>query len=132
MLKLGEQFEQSKESGTVFITYKRYSFVPKKQKNAMDVDTAPESEREYPCLVRAVCGKSKISTLVEPKDTEKFQEACGNVMRLHMMDKLKKKVKTGAKVEAKKGVKRATGEGKKLGKGGQEETETRGKKSMKV
>ncbi|KAJ3216350.1 hypothetical protein HDU67_009618 [Dinochytrium kinnereticum] len=65
----------------------------------MDIDnddTTPSSDedesKEYACLVRSVCGKSKCTTLVEPRDTEKFQEACGNVMRLHM-DSLKKKEK---------------------------------------
>ncbi|KAJ3111248.1 RNA-binding signal recognition particle subunit srp14 [Phlyctochytrium bullatum] len=132
LLKLGEQFEGSKAKGTVLITYKRYAYVPRKQLkairlaaksagDAMDVDGAPavaapklptgDDDQEYGCLVRSVCGKSKISTLVEPKDTEKFQEACGNIMRLHM-DRLKKKDKS------KKGKEAAAGKGGAAGKKG--------------
>ncbi|RKO88001.1 hypothetical protein BDK51DRAFT_39090 [Blyttiomyces helicus] len=68
------------------------------------VNPTPETllnpDVEFPCLVRAVCGtagKTKISTLVLPADTDRFQDEYGNIVLAHM-DSLKKKVKKPKKV----------------------------------
>ncbi|KAJ3412510.1 RNA-binding signal recognition particle subunit srp14 [Chytridiales sp. JEL 0842] len=119
LAQLAKLFESSKDKGTVYITYKRYNYAIKRQniaarklepkptppaKPSPPLPTDPSAdENVYPCLVRAVSGKSKISTLVEPKDLAKFQEGCGNVFRVHM-DSLKKKerVKKGKTVGGEK------------------------------
>ncbi|KAJ3196182.1 RNA-binding signal recognition particle subunit srp14 [Irineochytrium annulatum] len=101
LAELSTQFENSKEQGTVYITYKRHSFKTKAERVGLGDAQPDPSTAEYPCIVRSVCGKSKISTLIEAKDTERFQTACGNVLRLHM-DNLRKKDK---KAKAGKGDK---------------------------
>ncbi|KAJ3034868.1 hypothetical protein HDV00_004556 [Rhizophlyctis rosea] len=92
---LSKLYENSKDKGTVYVTMKRFSHVKKKEaKETPEVLTSPDTE--FPCLVRAVCGKGgkkKISTLVHPNDTDRFQEAYTNIIRLHM-DSLKKKERT--------------------------------------
>ncbi|KAI8853790.1 signal recognition particle, SRP9/SRP14 subunit [Chytridium lagenaria] len=113
LLELAKQFENSKTKGTVQITYKRYAYEPKKSKKSTSMDVEESEDTEFPCLVRSILGNNKISTLVEPRDTEKFQEGCGNIMRLHM-DSLKKKekVKKGAAAAVEKKKKKG-GKGKK-------------------
>ncbi|TPX63134.1 hypothetical protein SpCBS45565_g06853 [Spizellomyces sp. 'palustris'] len=61
-----------------------------------------DPETEYRCLVRAVGGSTKISTLVNPQDTDRFHDAYTNIIRLHM-DSLKKKERT-KKVKKPKGA----------------------------
>lgn len=85
---LNTLFEKSKESGTVYLTMKRYSHpvvkAAKKNNETLDDDL------EYPCIVRVACGKKKASTLVQPADLEEFNADYSNIARLHM-DSLKKK-----------------------------------------
>ncbi|GBB86214.1 hypothetical protein RclHR1_12650007 [Rhizophagus clarus] len=57
--------------------------------------------KEYSCLVRAVYGNSKISTLVSPSDTDKFITGYSNILKVHM-DSMKKKERKKEKLKAKK------------------------------
>jgi hypothetical protein len=58
----------------------------------MDVDVkSEEQDIEYSILIRAVSGKRKISTRVQPKDSEKIQLQIHNLYKLHM-DSLKAKL----------------------------------------
>jgi len=57
--------------------------------------------REYSCLVRAVYGDIKISTLVSPPDTDKFITGYSNILKVHM-DSMKKKERKKEKLKAKK------------------------------
>ncbi|KAI8825038.1 signal recognition particle, SRP9/SRP14 subunit [Fimicolochytrium jonesii] len=112
--QLNTLYSSAKASGTVYVTMKRYAYEEQKQKRKDEKSGAsapiPSSSSEttsstYPCLIRAVCRNSKISTLVQPQDTDRFHDAYTNIVRLHM-DSLKKKervkkVKSKAKAKAK-------------------------------
>ncbi|EXX63260.1 uncharacterized protein OCT59_013417 [Rhizophagus irregularis] len=58
-------------------------------------------DKEYSCLVRAVYGNFKISTLVSPSDTDKFITGYSNILKVHM-DSMKKKERKKEKLKAKK------------------------------
>ncbi|KAI9090491.1 signal recognition particle 14-like protein [Phlyctochytrium arcticum] len=83
--QLTKLYQNSKEKGTVYVTFKRYSH--DKRKDAAKLN---DPDTEFPCLVRAVSGSSKVSTLVQPSDTDRFHDAYTNVMVLHVTS-LKKK-----------------------------------------
>ncbi|KAG0493226.1 hypothetical protein HPP92_004220 [Vanilla planifolia] len=59
--ELTSMFEQTKEKGSVWVTFKRSSMKSKAKKNKME--TAGE-DIEYKCLVRATDSKKSISTAV--------------------------------------------------------------------
>ncbi|KAI8909417.1 hypothetical protein PhCBS80983_g00704 [Powellomyces hirtus] len=83
--QLTKLYEKSKEKGTVYVTMKRYAYNVRK-----DPATLANPDTEYPCLVRATSASTKISTLVNPQDTDRFHDAYTNIIKLHM-DSLKKK-----------------------------------------
>lgn len=99
-VELGQFYEKSKTAGTVSVTMKRMT-APRlvkasKVKKAMPkggdavVENATESDVQYPCLVRAVYKKNKISTIIAPDDFDRFQNAYSTIIRAYM-DSLKKK-----------------------------------------
>lgn len=66
--------------------------------------TSAEAEgehKEYPCIIKATNGKSarktakkiKISTLVQPQDTESFTLAYGSILKAHFSLTMRKKAK---------------------------------------
>ncbi|KAJ3092892.1 hypothetical protein HK102_000868 [Quaeritorhiza haematococci] len=73
----------------------------KDDEQKLSEETVDEPDKEYPCLVRSVMGKSKISTLVQPNDTDRFHEAYTNIIKMHM-DALKKKERPKKAKKAKK------------------------------
>ncbi|RIA93509.1 hypothetical protein C1645_762174 [Glomus cerebriforme] len=91
---------------------KRYTWESLKTKKDRDIEknktpdkqSVEEKEtdnKEYSCLVRAVCGNIKISTLVSPSDTDKFITGYNNILKVHM-DSMKKKERKKEKLKAKK------------------------------
>ncbi|KAI8644611.1 signal recognition particle, SRP9/SRP14 subunit [Parasitella parasitica] len=99
-VELGQFYEKSKTAGTVSVTIKRMTAAKlikaskiKKEmpKGGSAVVANTENDTvEYPCLVRAVYKKNKISTIIAPDDFDKFQNAYSTIIRAYM-DSLKKK-----------------------------------------
>ncbi len=108
LLELTKLFQQQrlKTSGSLSLTMKRYdgrtkpkAKLTKKQRleqknspsNSSNTPTTHDSV-EYKCLVRAVYGSKKLSTVVSAKDINRFQLAYSNLLKANM-DTLKKKAK---------------------------------------
>ncbi len=107
LLELTKLFQQQrvKNSGSLSLVMKRYdgrtkpqAKLTKKQrleqkKSTVSTPTTTTHESvEYKCLVRAVYGSKKLSTIVSAKDINRFQLAYSNLLKANM-DTLKKKVK---------------------------------------
>ena len=110
LLELTKLFQQQrvKNSGSLSLTMKRYSgktkpkpkltkkqrLEQKKSATTPSSSTTPATHDsvEYKCLVRAVFGSKKLSTIVSAKDINRFQLAYSNLLKANM-DTLKKKVK---------------------------------------
>jgi len=107
LTKLFQQ-QRVKNSGSLSLTMKRYdgrtkpkAQLTKKQRleqkkssttkssNLPNTPTTHESV-EYKCLIRAVYGSKKLSTIVSAKDMNRFQLAYSNLLKTNM-DTLKKK-----------------------------------------
>jgi signal recognition particle subunit SRP14 len=111
LTKLFQQ-QRVKNSGSLSLTMKRYdgrtkpkAKLTKKQRLEQKKSSAPTSSNlsntpttsshetvEYKCLVRAVFGSKKLSTIVSAKDINRFQLAYSNLLKANM-DTLKKKAK---------------------------------------
>lgn len=106
-LELTKLFQQQrvKNSGSLSLTMKRYDGRNKppakmtkkqrlEQKKSPSASTATSTHEsvEYKCLVRAVYGSKKLSTIVSAKDINSFQLAYSNLLKANM-DTLKKKAK---------------------------------------
>lgn len=105
-------FDKARTNGHVDMVMKRYDGstkpTPKPRKNVKQkgkkillAKLPPASEpfeepEEYLCLIRAVLKKQKISTVVHPRDINKFQIAYSNLLKSNM-DGLKKQKKAKAK-----------------------------------
>ncbi|KAI8973566.1 signal recognition particle, SRP9/SRP14 subunit [Mycotypha africana] len=100
-VELGHLYEKSLTSGTVSVTMKRMTVdrlikaskvkkeMPKGGQEVVD-NKDKKDTIQYPCIVRAVYKKVKISTIVAPADFDRFQNAYSTVIRAYM-DTLKKK-----------------------------------------
>lgn len=98
LVDLGRLFQKAKASSSISITMKRYDGRTKpKPRNVDELPPPPE----YNCLFRASVGPKKISTVVHPKDVNKFQLAYASMLKLHM-DSLKKRDKKADKDKEKK------------------------------
>ncbi|KAI8334475.1 signal recognition particle, SRP9/SRP14 subunit [Blakeslea trispora] len=97
-VELGQFYEKSKTAGTVAVTMKRMtetrllkaSKVKKEMPKGGAAVIENKDETQYPCLVRAVYRKNKISTIIAPEDFDRFQNAYSTIIRAYM-DTLKKK-----------------------------------------
>ncbi|BGP14380.1 hypothetical protein JCM10213v2_002327 [Rhodosporidiobolus nylandii] len=116
--RLGALFEKQKDKGTVFITQKRFTYVPEAGPSSAtggaeaDVEMAEpagdEEEKEYPVFFRATDGESKkemkvkISTIVQPADFDAFLLSYHAVLRSSFSAGLrpKRKKTTSAKAAA--------------------------------
>ena len=82
MTELTKFYQKAKGAGTVLVTMKRYDGrtkpVPRNAKKSQPVLAEP---MEYKCLIRANMGSKKLSTVVLPKDLNKFQLAYSNLIR---------------------------------------------------
>lgn len=90
-------FRKARSQGSVTLTMKRYDGrtkpTPREGRKPL-----PEPS-EYMCLVRATLKNKKISTVVHPKDVNKFQQAYCNLLKGNL-DGLKKLKKTKTKAKA--------------------------------
>nr|CAH8819382.1 unnamed protein product [Trichobilharzia regenti] len=92
LTSLHKFFNQSKSSGSLYITMKRYDGrvkpIPKRSQKAKDAHVASENS----CLIRATLGNQKISTVVHQKDMNRFNQAYSNLLKANI-DGLKKRDK---------------------------------------
>jgi len=110
LTELTKLYNSKKESGTVFITFKRYEHKvvekePKEGQHAKNPTKkqikADLAEGEPKCLIRATDGNNiKISTMVSAKDLVRFQMAYSNIIKVQM-DNLKRKEKKKKKAQKK-------------------------------
>ncbi|THD22730.1 Signal recognition particle 14 [Fasciola gigantica] len=92
LTNLNKLFVQSKNGGSLYITMKRYDGrtkpVPRKGPKTTEVATSQENS----CLFRVTLGNQKISTVVHPKDMNRFNQAYSILLKASM-DGLKKRDK---------------------------------------
>ncbi|KAG0565221.1 hypothetical protein KC19_8G174700 [Ceratodon purpureus] len=95
--ELTKLYENTKKSGTVWVTLKRSTLQRQKKRKTIEETPAKVPEpSEFRCLVRATDGKKKISCSLTAKDHLRFQTSYGTVLKAHM-DSLKKKEKKDKK-----------------------------------
>lgn len=95
--ELTRLFKDSRTKGAVTMVMKRYDGRTKPHPRE-GRKPLPEPT-EYMCLIRATLGSKKISTVVHPKDVNKFQQAYCNLLKGNL-DGLKKLKKTKTKAKA--------------------------------
>mmetsp|Transcript_29241 Transcript_29241/g.66269 ORF Transcript_29241/g.66269 Transcript_29241/m.66269 type:complete len:131 (-) Transcript_29241:116-508(-) len=99
LARLADLYDANRSSGTVYVQMKRFQgrlASVRRKRFKRQVEAAKGQEPQ--CLVRARSNTkkvSKISCVIDAKDTVRFQLALGNVLRLHM-DGLKRKKKQEA------------------------------------
>eukprot|EP01098_Paradermamoeba_levis_P008592 TRINITY_DN355_c0_g1_i3.p1 TRINITY_DN355_c0_g1~~TRINITY_DN355_c0_g1_i3.p1 ORF type:complete len:114 (-),score=44.95 TRINITY_DN355_c0_g1_i3:22-363(-) len=95
LAQLNDLCQKSKSKGTVFLSFKKYNGKPvsKKKEKEDAKDKKKETNTGDQCLIRAVSGDSKISTILKAKDLARFQLNISNVLK-NNMDTLKKKEKS--------------------------------------
>ncbi|CAH9090362.1 unnamed protein product [Cuscuta epithymum] len=79
--ELTSMFERTMEKGSVWVTLKHSSDKSKAQRNKLK--TSGE-KIEYKCLIRATDGKKNISTMVGPKDHQRFQASYAILLKARM------------------------------------------------
>ncbi|KAL6527149.1 RNA-binding signal recognition particle subunit srp14 [Orobanche gracilis] len=79
--ELTNMFERTTEKGSVWVTLKHSSDKSKVERNKMK--TAGE-KIEFKCLVRATDGKKNITTMVGPKDHQRFQSSYATILKAQM------------------------------------------------
>ncbi|CAH9083713.1 unnamed protein product [Cuscuta epithymum] len=79
--ELTSMFERTMETGSVWVTLKHSSDKSKAQRNKLK--TSGE-KIEYKCLIRATDGKKNISTMVGPKDHQRFQASYAILLKARM------------------------------------------------
>ncbi|KAL2459866.1 Signal recognition particle 14 kDa protein [Forsythia ovata] len=79
--ELTSMFERTTEKGSVWVTLKHSSEKSKVQRNKMK--TSGE-KIEFRCLIRATDGKKTISTVVGPKDHQRFQASYATILKSRM------------------------------------------------
>jgi len=92
LTELPKFFHRSRTGGpgSVVVTMKRYDGHTKPKPR--DGTVAGQQHQELKCLMRAKLGTQTISTVVNPKDINKFQLAYASLLKLNM-DNLKKREK---------------------------------------
>ncbi|KAL1557226.1 RNA-binding signal recognition particle subunit srp14, variant 3 [Salvia divinorum] len=79
--ELTNMFERTTDKGSVWVTLKHSSDKSKVKRNKMK--TAGE-KIEFKCLIRATDGKKTISTMVSPKDHQRFQSSYATILKARM------------------------------------------------
>ncbi|XP_046987244.1 signal recognition particle 14 kDa protein [Schistocerca americana] len=97
LTELTRMFQRARNSGAVVMVMKRYDGRTKPHP-AKGKKPLPEPT-EFMCLMRATLKNKKISTVIHPKDVNKFQQAYCNLLRGNL-DGLKKLKKTKTKAKA--------------------------------
>ncbi|XP_075222467.1 signal recognition particle 14 [Lycorma delicatula] len=95
LTQLTKIFQRARGGSSVVLTMKRYDGRTKPKPKEKKL---PEPS-EYMCLIRATCKKQKISTVVPPKDVNKFQQAYCSLLKGNL-DGLKKLKKVKIKAKA--------------------------------
>ncbi|VFQ92329.1 unnamed protein product [Cuscuta campestris] len=95
--ELTNMFERTMEKGSVWVTLKHSSDKSKSQRNKMK--TSGE-KIEYKCLIRATDGKKNISTMVGPKDHQRFQASYAILLKARMTALKKRERKDRRKAAA--------------------------------
>ena len=75
--QLHKMYKNTKNSGSVCLSFKKYNGAPPKAKKAI-----ASGQYEPCCIVRAVAKKKKISTFIKAEDVVKFQGQLTNVMKV--------------------------------------------------
>ena len=83
LTQLTRILEKSRDSGTIYVTMKRYAGKEGKSRGGVNPS-------ECRCLVRAIGAKKKISAMVAAKDHRRFMKSYGNILKISL-DSLKKK-----------------------------------------
>uniref|UniRef100_A0A7S0Q5G9 Signal recognition particle 14 kDa protein n=1 Tax=Coccolithus braarudii TaxID=221442 RepID=A0A7S0Q5G9_9EUKA len=83
LTQLTRILENTREKGTMYVTMKRYAGLDGKKGK-------PIEAADCRCLVRAVGGKQKNSTMVAAKDHRRFMKSYGNILKVSL-DSLKRK-----------------------------------------
>ncbi|KAG0245505.1 hypothetical protein BGW41_000132 [Actinomortierella wolfii] len=111
LTRLQKTFEETKTKNTVYLTMKRYTHQTKKEKAEAilkdgDNDTTMTDSaaiKEYPTMIRLQAGsKTKLSTLVQPNDLERFMVQYTAIIKTSMDALKKKERKKAPKAKAKK------------------------------
>jgi len=105
LTELTTLYQKCRNSGTVYLTMKKYDGRTKPRPKKNSASTKVKSQAQVPieglCLIRATNGKKKLSTVINAKDINRFQMAFTSVLRANL-DGLKKhgkkKVKSAHKV----------------------------------
>ena len=122
LTELTKLFERSREAGTVTCTMKIVNENELKPKPKGTKRSTPSLEEiraigsGYGVLVRATCGKRKVSTLVRPEKAAKFAKSYQTIQLAYMdfaVAETSKKKKMKAKAKAKAKAKGASGSAKK-------------------
>jgi len=95
LARLADLYDTHRTKGTVYLQMKRFAGrLASVRRRNMKRQAEAAQGIEPKCLVRARTNdkKTKISCVIGPKETVRFQLALGNVMRLHM-DGLKRREK---------------------------------------
>ncbi|KDR24161.1 signal recognition particle 14 kDa protein isoform X2 [Zootermopsis nevadensis] len=97
LTELTWMFRKARNSGSVTVTMKRYD--GRTKPTPRDGKKPFPEPSEYMCLMRATLRNKKISTVVHPKEVNKFQQAYCNLLKGNL-DGLKKLKKTKTKAKA--------------------------------
>ncbi|XP_031121495.1 signal recognition particle 14 kDa protein [Ipomoea triloba] len=79
--ELTNMFERTTEKGSVWVTLKHSSDKSKAKRNKLK---SAGEKIEYKCLIRATDGKKNISTMVGPKDHQRFQASYAILLKAQM------------------------------------------------
>uniref|UniRef100_A0A2I3RGT0 Signal recognition particle 14 kDa protein n=2 Tax=Pan TaxID=9596 RepID=A0A2I3RGT0_PANTR len=82
LTELTRLFQKCRTLGSVYITLKKYDGRTKPIPKKGSVEGFEPSDNK--CLLRAIDGKKKMSTVVNSKEVSKFQMAYSNLLRANM------------------------------------------------
>ncbi|XP_021918252.1 signal recognition particle 14 kDa protein isoform X1 [Zootermopsis nevadensis] len=104
LTELTWMFRKARNSGSVTVTMKSVSYMlllddGRTKPTPRDGKKPFPEPSEYMCLMRATLRNKKISTVVHPKEVNKFQQAYCNLLKGNL-DGLKKLKKTKTKAKA--------------------------------
>ncbi|XP_064484350.1 signal recognition particle 14 kDa protein-like [Ornithodoros turicata] len=100
LCELTKLFQKYRTTGSVYVTMKRYDGKVKPKPRPERLASNPvQPPAEYKCLLRAHAGNKKISTVINAKDVNKFQQAYVNLLKANI-DGLKKKDKKKSTTKA--------------------------------
>ncbi|KAH8927247.1 signal recognition particle, SRP9/SRP14 subunit [Atractiella rhizophila] len=101
LTRLGELFSSTRTRRSVFLTYKRYTYVKPDTEGDVEMEKGDgDGEKRYSTLIRAADGdKIKFSTLVQPTELTTFHSSLSSILK-SSMSSLRKKPKDKSKKAA--------------------------------